>query len=68
MHCKTDAVNSLEFEVRSVFEGMHTSLTTVKRMYRAASDKLEAIEAKRSQTHSQHQQRVSRMRPRLNSA
>ena len=43
--CKTDAVNSLEFEVRSVFEGMHTSLATVKRMYHAAQERLELIDA-----------------------
>ena len=41
---KPNAVSSLEFEVRHVFEGMHTSLATVRRMYRTASDRLEAIE------------------------
>ena len=43
--CKTDAVSSLEFEVRSVFEGMHTSLTTVKRMYHAAQKRLDSTDA-----------------------
>ena len=43
--CKTDAVSSLEFEVRSAFEGMHTSLTTVKRMYHAAQKRLDSVDA-----------------------
>ena len=43
--CKTDAISSLEFEVRSVFEGMHTSLTTVKRMYHAAQKRLDSTDA-----------------------
>lgn len=44
VHCKPHIVSGLEFEVRQVFEGMHTSLSTVRRMYRTASDRLEAID------------------------
>jgi len=43
--CKTDAVSSLEFEVRSAFEGMHTSLATVKRLYHAAQKRLDFVDA-----------------------
>ena len=43
--CKTDAVSSLEFEVRSAFEGMHTSLATVKRLYHAAQKRLDSVDA-----------------------
>ena len=43
--CKTDAVSSLEFEVRSAFEGMHTSLATVKRLYHAAQKRLDSMDA-----------------------
>ncbi|WP_347220338.1 Lar family restriction alleviation protein [Chryseobacterium sp.] len=44
VHCKPHIVSGLEFEVRQVFEGMHTSLSTVRRMYWAASARLEAID------------------------
>jgi len=38
-------VNDVEFEVRSHYEAMHTSLSTSRRMYGAARDRLEAIDA-----------------------
>ena len=38
-------VNDVEFEVRSHYEAMHTSLSTSRRMYGAALDRLEAIDA-----------------------
>lgn len=44
VHCKPPIVSGLEFEVRQVFEGMHTSLSTVRRMYWAANARLEAID------------------------
>ena len=44
LHCKPHIVSDLEFEVRQVFEGMHTSLSTVRRMYWAANARLEAID------------------------
>lgn len=43
--CKTAAVSSLEFEVRSAFEGMHTSLATVKRLNHAAQKRLDSVDA-----------------------
>ena len=43
--CKTDAVSSLEFEVRSAFEGMRTSLATVKSLYHAAQKRLDSVDA-----------------------
>lgn len=44
LECAPAIVSDVEHEVRSVFEGMHTSLATVKRMYAAARDRLEAAE------------------------
>lgn len=41
----TAVVNGVEHEVRSTFKAMHTSLTTARRMYGAARDRLEALEA-----------------------
>ena len=41
----TAVVNGVEHEVRSTFKAMHISLTTAKRMYGAACDRLEALEA-----------------------
>ena len=38
-------VNDVEFEVRRHYEAMHTSLSTSRRMYGAARDRLEAIDA-----------------------
>lgn len=38
-------VNDVEFEVSSHYEAMHTSLSTSRRMYGAARDRLEAIDA-----------------------
>jgi hypothetical protein len=38
-------VNDVEFEVRSHYEAMHTSISTLRRMYGAARDRLEAIDA-----------------------
>lgn len=38
-------VNDVEFEVRSHYGAMHTSLSTSRRMYGAARDRLEAIDA-----------------------
>ena len=45
LECPPELVNDCEFEVRKSFEALSTSLTTAKRMYGAARDRLEAIDA-----------------------
>lgn len=43
--CPPVVADVVEFEVRSHYEAMHTSLSTSRRMYSAARDRLEAIDA-----------------------
>ena len=45
IECKPAVVRHLDFAIRSEITALHTSLATVKRMYAAARDRLEAIDA-----------------------
>nr|WP_314709487.1 hypothetical protein [uncultured Comamonas sp.] len=45
LECPPAVADGVEFEVRSHYEAMHTSLSTSRRMYGAARDRLEAIDA-----------------------
>lgn len=45
LECPPAVADGVEFEVRSHYEAMHTSLSTSRSMYGAARDRLEAIDA-----------------------
>jgi len=45
LECSPAIVADVEYEVRSHYEAMHTSLATVRRMFGAARDRLEALDA-----------------------
>lgn len=45
LECPPAVVADVEHEVRSCYEALHTSLATTRRMYGAARDRLEALDA-----------------------